>query len=84
MLREGDVLARKILDDELALLTNSLTTGAPIKFDYLAALSGTGNGWYSGSMGNELNSTGVSTASRTSESEGWDEAEVRERDFGTM
>lgn len=87
LLREGDTLARKVLDDELALLTSSLTAGEPIKFDYLAALSGTGNGWYGGGSGGGRGPA-VNIASefgvRTADNEGWDEVEIRERDFGTV
>jgi len=83
LLREGDALARKVLDDELALLTGSLTLGSPIKFDYLAALSGTGNGWYGLGSGGTVN-TGNGVGAWTGTSEGWDELEVHERDFGTV
>ena len=54
------MLARKTLDDELALLTSSLMSGAPINFDYAAALSGIGNGWYGGSTG--TNEMGIGSA----------------------
>lgn len=40
LLREGDALARRILDDELAVLLSSLTSGPAMKFDVRAALSG--------------------------------------------
>ncbi|ORY29163.1 hypothetical protein BCR39DRAFT_533034 [Naematelia encephala] len=80
LLREGDLLARKVLDDELALLTSSLTGGAPLKFDYTAALSGTGNGWHG-------ISAGPSAAERIVHEREWmgmmDDVERRERDFGT-
>lgn len=49
--REGDALARKVLDDELALITSSLKTGAPLKFDMTAALSSTGNGHWPDDVG---------------------------------
>ena len=43
LIREGDTLARKVLDEELAALTASLTGGPPIQFDYNKALSGHGH-----------------------------------------
>ena len=43
LIREGDALARKVLDEELSALTASLTGGPPIKFDYNKALSGHGH-----------------------------------------
>ena len=45
-MREADTLARKVLDDELALLMGSLVPGSPpLQFDVSAALSGSGDGW---------------------------------------
>lgn len=46
MVREGDALARKVLEDELSMLGHSMHTGAPIKFDLDAAMSGPGNGLF--------------------------------------
>lgn len=80
-----------MLDDELALLTSSLTTGSPIKFDYLTALSGSGNGWYDGGTGGTRRTTGSTLDPGGAAefgvrrgSEGWDEVEFHERNFGTV
>ena len=48
LLREGDTLARRVLDDELAALTMSLTHGPPLKFDVMSGLSANGNSFYGG------------------------------------
>ncbi|KAK4683529.1 hypothetical protein P7C73_g6720, partial [Tremellales sp. Uapishka_1] len=45
LLREGDALARRVLDEELAALTGSLSTGNPLPFDFMAAMTGSGLGW---------------------------------------
>ena len=51
LLREGDTLARRVLDDELAALTMSLTHGPPMKFDVMAGLSANGNAFYGAGRG---------------------------------
>lgn len=45
LVKEGDQFARKMLDEEIALLLSSLSSPSPMQFDYDAALSGAGNGW---------------------------------------
>lgn len=45
LVKEGDHFARKMLDEEIAVLLSSLGSQTPMQFDYEAALSGAGNGW---------------------------------------
>jgi hypothetical protein len=46
LVREIDALARKVLDDEMTILIQSLNpNSAPMKFDMAAAISSSGNGW---------------------------------------
>jgi hypothetical protein len=45
LIREGDALAKKVLEDEFSRLATSLHTGAPIDFDVQTAYSvGGGHG----------------------------------------
>ncbi|EIW66934.1 hypothetical protein TREMEDRAFT_64789 [Tremella mesenterica DSM 1558] len=45
LLREGDTLAKKIVEEELSLLCGSLAGGPAMKFDLSTAVSGSGNGY---------------------------------------
>ncbi|GFZ51454.1 hypothetical protein JCM24511_09218 [Saitozyma sp. JCM 24511] len=46
LLREGDALARRVLDDEISMVLSSLSPGSgPMRFDINVAMSGQGNGY---------------------------------------
>ncbi|WWC73280.1 uncharacterized protein I206_107246 [Kwoniella pini CBS 10737] len=69
LLREGDTLAKKVIDDELAMILDSLNPGSkPLNFDFNAAIIGSGNGTVGGYGGLQ----------------GLMEEDRRERDFGTI
>nr|XP_018258990.1 uncharacterized protein I303_08532 [Kwoniella dejecticola CBS 10117]OBR81148.1 hypothetical protein I303_08532 [Kwoniella dejecticola CBS 10117] len=100
LLREGDTLARKVLDDELAMILNSLNPGSEsMNFDLNAALIGSGNGWYNTASASNSNSNPyskfvgsgtVGTSSGHGHGYGYGglqgliEEDRRERDFGTI
>ncbi|WVQ93379.1 hypothetical protein IAU59_000448 [Kwoniella sp. CBS 9459] len=90
LLREGDTLARRVLDDELALLLQSLNPGAKaMNFDYHAATTNSGAGWSTTTTTTTAASNYANMGAGTVSGVpgglmGFMEGERRERDFGTI
>nr|XP_019009650.1 uncharacterized protein I206_05209 [Kwoniella pini CBS 10737]OCF48431.1 hypothetical protein I206_05209 [Kwoniella pini CBS 10737] len=87
LLREGDTLAKKVIDDELAMILDSLNPGSkPLNFDFNAAIIGSGNGWYDSNSNNssiKINHN-IGTVGGYGGLQGLMEEDRRERDFGTI
>ncbi|WVF65733.1 hypothetical protein IAT40_000465 [Kwoniella sp. CBS 6097] len=89
LLREGDTLARRVLDDELASLLHSLSPGAKaLNFDYNAATTNSGAGWSTMSSTSTTVNSNYANMGTVSGIPGGlmglMEEERRERDFGTI
>ncbi|WVW79092.1 hypothetical protein I302_101056 [Kwoniella bestiolae CBS 10118] len=85
LLREGDTLARKVLDDELSIILQSLNPGSQsLNFDYKAAVVGSGNGWINSSSNTASNGYMQGTVSGYGGLQGLIGDDKRERDFGTI
>ncbi|KAK6904542.1 hypothetical protein I203_105357 [Kwoniella mangroviensis CBS 8507] len=87
LLREGDTLARKVLDDELQIIMQSLNPGSKsFKFDLNAAVIGSGNGWINSASNPSHNNSGYmqGTISGYGGLQGLIEEDRKERDFGTI
>ncbi|WWD21005.1 hypothetical protein CI109_105486 [Kwoniella shandongensis] len=79
LIREGDTLARKVLDDELGLLLNSLNPGSkPLSFDTTAATTGSNAATGGGGGGTGYGTVNVGRLGKL------EEEERKERDFGTI
>ncbi|OCF31323.1 hypothetical protein I316_06927 [Kwoniella heveanensis BCC8398] len=97
LLREGDTLARRVLDDELASLLQSLNPGAKaLNFDYNAATTNSGAGWSTSNI-TAATTSSISSNVNVNTNMGTvsgihgglmglmeEERQTRERDFGTI
>ncbi|WWC91400.1 uncharacterized protein L201_006344 [Kwoniella dendrophila CBS 6074] len=67
LMREGDNLSKKIIDDDIPMILNSLNPGSKtLNFDYNAAIINSGNGWLSNSSSSQQPQPQTPNTSNTS------------------